>query len=437
MIVLMIDLTHRMALELDNVLSIPKYGRLLDPDGYRVASTLKRGGPTSQDDPTTAPSNSSPVRPVKHKKYSYNTDDEAERGAKSNLDAQDVIGVPLGRDRENAPATSTLSSAEKDEMVAEFVDERDPLASAITADIIELSDMSEDEADEADGQQIVTENGGNGSDGKKSRKQPSIQGGALTKESFYGDDANNPNQYIIDKLKEMLDFYERTKDQWRTIGYRKAILAIKRHSNPILGKQDAIQIPGVGTRLAEKIEEIINTGHLRRLDNLGETAEVIKLFTSIYGVGSSLAMKWISQGLRTLDDVEKHLTRNQKIGLKYFEELNERMPREEVTRISETVQTAARALDPQLQCITMGSYRRLQMGAALIYFTGSDIFNRSMRLLAFRMGMRLNQRGLFADVIYGPDRVRLTEGRLIAQRTEQEIFDDLGVPWRPPHERHC
>ncbi|RUS23946.1 hypothetical protein BC938DRAFT_474359 [Jimgerdemannia flammicorona] len=408
MIVLMIDLTHRMALELDNVLSIPKYGRLLDPDGYRVASTLKRGGPTSQDDPTTAPSNSSPVRPVKHKKYSYNTDDEAERGAKSNLDAQDVIGVPLGRDRENAPATSTLSSAEKDEMVAEFVDERDPLASAITADIIELSDMSEDEADEADGQQIVTENGGNGSDGKKSRK-----------------------------LKEMLDFYERTKDQWRTIGYRKAILAIKRHSNPILGKQDAIQIPGVGTRLAEKIEEIINTGHLRRLDNLGETAEVIKLFTSIYGVGSSLAMKWISQGLRTLDDVEKHLTRNQKIGLKYFEELNERMPREEVTRISETVQTAARALDPQLQCITMGSYRRLQMGAALIYFTGSDIFNRSMRLLAFRMGMRLNQRGLFADVIYGPDRVRLTEGRLIAQRTEQEIFDDLGVPWRPPHERHC
>lgn len=35
--------------------------------------------------------------------------------------------------------------------------------------------------------------------------------------------------------------------------------------------------------LTLQIEEIINTGHLQRLDNLGEHADVIKLFTSIYG----------------------------------------------------------------------------------------------------------------------------------------------------------
>ena len=40
-----------------------------------------------------------------------------------------------------------------------------------------------------------------------------------------------------------------------------------------------------------------------------------------------------------------------------------------------------------------------ELGAALIYFTGNDIFNRSLRLLAGTKGMRLNQRGLYKDVI--------------------------------------
>lgn len=35
----------------------------------------------------------------------------------------------------------------------------------------------------------------------------------------------------------------------------------------------------------------------------------------------------------------------------------------------------------------------VEMGAALIYFTGNDIFNRSLRLLASRLGYRLNQYG--------------------------------------------
>ncbi|TAQ89484.1 hypothetical protein B7494_g2148, partial [Chlorociboria aeruginascens] len=38
-----------------------------------------------------------------------------------------------------------------------------------------------------------------------------------------------------------------------------------------------------------------------------------------------------------------------------------------------------------------------EYGAALIYFTGDDIFNRSMRLLASRFNMRLNQKGLYKN----------------------------------------
>jgi DNA polymerase IV len=76
-----------------------------------------------------------------------------------------------------------------------------------------------------------------------------------------------------------------------------------------------------------------------------------------------------------------------------------------------------------------------EMGAALIYFTGNDIFNRSMRLLASKKGYRLNQRGLYKDVIRGKNREKITEGTLVESRDERKIFEILGVPWRPPEHR--
>jgi DNA polymerase IV len=76
-----------------------------------------------------------------------------------------------------------------------------------------------------------------------------------------------------------------------------------------------------------------------------------------------------------------------------------------------------------------------QMGAALIYFTGDDIFNRSIRLLSSKKGMRLNQEGLFKDVMRGPGRVKLNEGTLVEGADEKKIFEILGVPWRPPEQR--
>ncbi|MCJ1273731.1 hypothetical protein MMC21_001524 [Puttea exsequens] len=78
-----------------------------------------------------------------------------------------------------------------------------------------------------------------------------------------------------------------------------------------------------------------------------------------------------------------------------------------------------------------------ELGAALIYFTGNDNFNRSIRLLASKQGMRLNQRGLWKDVIHGPNRARITQGSLMEGKDERRIFELLGVPWRPPHHRIC
>ncbi|KAI2629695.1 hypothetical protein GGR54DRAFT_275181 [Hypoxylon sp. NC1633] len=78
-----------------------------------------------------------------------------------------------------------------------------------------------------------------------------------------------------------------------------------------------------------------------------------------------------------------------------------------------------------------------QLGAALVYFTGNDIFNRSIRLLARKKGMKLNQRGLFSNVLRTKGNVKLTAGTLLEARDEKKIFAILGVRWREPHERWC
>lgn len=100
-----------------------------------------------------------------------------------------------------------------------------------------------------------------------------------------------------------------------------------------------------------------------------------------------------------------------------------------------------------------------ERGAALLYFTGNDIFNRSMRLLASKKGYGLNQRGLFRDVLRGPRREKLTDGTKVEGKDEkvsshtvpvprekrmlmdmcalQRIFEILGVPYRTPEERIC
>jgi DNA polymerase/3'-5' exonuclease PolX len=63
--------------------------------------------------------------------------------------------------------------------------------------------------------------------------------------------------------------------------------------------------------------------------------------------------------------------------------------------------------------------------AALLYFTGSAVFNEAMRGLAKARGFRLNQNGLYRN------------GRFIAVSSEEEIFRVIGLNYVPPHDRNC
>jgi DNA polymerase (family X) len=61
-------------------------------------------------------------------------------------------------------------------------------------------------------------------------------------------------------------------------------------------------------------------------------------------------------------------------------------------------------------------------GAALQYFTGSKAHNIRTREIAVRKGLKLSEYGLFDA----------KSGDLIVAKTEEEVYERLGLPWIPP-----
>lgn len=337
---------------------------------------------------------------------------------------------------------------------------------------------------------------------------------------------DNPNARTIEVLEQMCAYYDRTQDHWRTIAYRKGIASLRKQTSKISTAEAAQRLPFVGARLAAKIEEIVWTNRLSRLDaalaDQDPAAAALQTFLGIYGVGFAQASRWVAQGFRTLSSLATgaSLSPSQKVGLAHYDDFAPRIPRAEVEQHAAVVRECLRRLDPAAEVIMGGSYRRgaadsgdidlvithssaglphlqrvvfetlvpqltaqgflkaalatshkrdgdaagtkwhgasclpppspqvwrridlllvppEEIGDALIYFTGNDVFNRSIRLLASRKGMRLNQRGLYRDVGRGPGGTRTAEGTLVEARSERRIFEVLGVPWRTPEQRIC
>ncbi|NXR07857.1 DPOLL polymerase, partial [Semnornis frantzii] len=170
----------------------------------------------------------------------------------------------------------------------------------------------------------------------------------------------NHNQCITDKLEVLAKAYSVQGDKWRALSYSKAINALKSYHKPVTSYQEACKIPGIGKRMAEKILEILESGHLRKLDHISDSVPVLELFSSIWGAGVKTAQMWYQQGFRTLDDIRSKatLSSQQVVGLKHYADFQERMPREEAAQIEQTVRQAALALKPGLLCVACGSYRR-------------------------------------------------------------------------------
>ena len=75
-----------------------------------------------------------------------------------------------------------------------------------------------------------------------------------------------------------------------------------------------------------------------------------------------------------------------------------------------------------------------EYSTALLYFTGSAHFNRSMRLLAKKNGMSLSEHALKKNVIRKGSE-KINEGETIVMNSEESIFKYLNLKYRRPEVR--
>ncbi|KAJ8584729.1 hypothetical protein M405DRAFT_746520 [Rhizopogon salebrosus TDB-379] len=175
------------------------------------------------------------------------------------------------------------------------------------------------------------------------------------------------NQDIIDKLEELMELHKAKlgeEDRWRVYSYSKCIRALRNYPKKIKSFNEARSINGVGEKTAQKIKEIIETGNLRRIGyEKTDDVAAINLFQGIYGVGRQISSMWYNNGCRTLDDIRARkggikLSPVQEIGLRFYDDINSRMPRSEAETIFNMIKPIALDLDEHLYIEIMGSFRR-------------------------------------------------------------------------------
>ncbi|EGC35076.1 hypothetical protein DICPUDRAFT_33968 [Dictyostelium purpureum] len=174
---------------------------------------------------------------------------------------------------------------------------------------------------------------------------------------------DNKNKQLTDILTE-LSVFEKNKGQvHRFTAYRKAVLSIKAYPHEIKSGLEAQKLDGVGAKIAKKIDEILKTGDLKKLksQNQDETLTAINQLSRVTGIGPQKAKSLVEEGIKTIDDLKKiknTLTHHQQIGLKYFSEFEQRVPRKEIEVFEKLVSNSLFSIDPNIISQVCGSYRR-------------------------------------------------------------------------------
>lgn len=173
--------------------------------------------------------------------------------------------------------------------------------------------------------------------------------------------------------------------------YKKGIETIKDIDFEITSSKQLIGKSGIGKGIQTRIDEILENGYLQELKNYQlnnngiKSIEVEKLML-VTGIGTVKAHdlyqkgftldKLLNQMKKIADDAGKlsneeiieksiklnldihNLTHHQIIGLKYFNDINERIPRNEITKIETKLKKIIYKIDEKLIVTICGSYRR-------------------------------------------------------------------------------
>ncbi len=220
-------------------------------------------------------------------------------------------------------------------------------------------------------------------------------------------------QAIIDNFQILERYYKQEGDRWREQAYNRAIIAIRGlNISDIRNINQVKKVPGLGKQSVEKINEYLETGQIAKVEEVKKLIvkekenqknvskqRILGKFASVLGAGEKTSEKWWDAGMRSLDDLRKNpklLTHQQKIGLKYYDDLHTRIPREYITTFQLMVRyVLAKEVGMNGYELTVaGSYRRGNSSSGDI-----DILITSKKLTLKTIVDTLKKWDIITDVI--------------------------------------
>ena len=162
----------------------------------------------------------------------------------------------------------------------------------------------------------------------------------------------DPNGNLIESFRVLANYYRENKDTIRARAYDNVIIRIKQIQHNLRTKggngkiTEISQVPlgdGIGKKSREKIKQYIDTGRIRQVEDIlasqpkpepkNEREQVIALLKSVWNIADASAKKLYDSGIRSIQDLKDHqdlLTKDQRLGLKYYEQLQKPIPRDEI-----------------------------------------------------------------------------------------------------------
>lgn len=175
----------------------------------------------------------------------------------------------------------------------------------------------------------------------------------------------------VDKKKGLIDSLEKlhkkevaSKETWKAKAYLKVINQLKAKDGPVHNFDDLKDVNGVGKGLKDKIVEYLETGAMHQLIdyNADGSIKIITDLMKVHGIGAVKAKELVEKhGIQSVNDLKTRselLNDIQKLGLKYCEDFEKRIPRTEMEKHEIHIINVVKSIDPKLIVTLTGSYRR-------------------------------------------------------------------------------
>jgi NAD-dependent DNA ligase len=169
--------------------------------------------------------------------------------------------------------------------------------------------------------------------------------------------SNQQISIILDQLSNMMS---KQGEPFKAKAYNSAKEAINKFPPKIHSILQLKDVPNIGKSCLQVIDEFLKTGKVQVLED--NKNNPINLFADIYGVGPKKAKELVEEHkIFTIDQLRENqtevLNNIQQVGLKYYEDILQRIPRTEIDHYFKLFEKVANT-QPGLSFEIVGSYRR-------------------------------------------------------------------------------